>query len=139
MTMQTRELFDSLTPRSDHLDNETVARAVDALLECEQASAVCARGMLAHEAAGELEAAINRDLDCADVAAATRRVLARGSDPEPAVLTAQLEACVLACERSFQACNQHARNHAHCRICSEVTAQAGAACQQAIEALRKAS
>ncbi|RSO09101.1 hypothetical protein DMH18_19985 [Streptomyces sp. WAC 06783] len=135
--MQTRELFNSLASRSDHLDNDTLTQTVDALLACEQATTACASGMLAEKEVDELRMSIDRDLDCADIAVATRRVLTRGSNPETTLLAAQLQACVLACQRSHESCDQHVQQPAHCRLCAEATAQAAAACKQAMEALSK--
>lgn len=110
MRMQTRELFNSLASRSDHLDNDTLTQTVDALLACEQATAACASGMLAEKEVDELRMSIDRDLDCADIAVATRRVLTRGSNPETTLLAAQLQACVLACQRSHESCDQHVQH-----------------------------
>ncbi|MEU5001942.1 hypothetical protein [Streptomyces sp. NPDC021622] len=134
--LQTRELFDSLASRADHLDNQMLADAADSLSACEQAVAACAAGMLAAKEADELRDAISRDLDCADVAAATRRVLTRGSDGGHALLTAQLEACVIACERSHELCARHAPHHEHCRLCAGATSRAGAACREVLQGLR---
>lgn len=47
--LRTRELFDSLASRGDHLDNQTLATAVDALSVCELAVTACAVGMLAEK------------------------------------------------------------------------------------------
>ncbi|MEU5952351.1 hypothetical protein [Streptomyces sp. NPDC047525] len=134
--LQTRELFDSLASRADHLDNQTLATAADALSACELAVTACAVGMLAEKEADELRAAINRDLNCADVACATRRVLTRGTDADHALLAAQLEACVMACEHSHELCAQHAPRHEHCRLCSEATDRAATACREVLRSLR---
>ncbi|QEU89807.1 hypothetical protein [Streptomyces kanamyceticus] len=134
--LQTRELFDSLASRADHLDNQILAATADALSQCEQAVTACATGMLAEKEADELRVAINRDLDCADVASATRRVLTRGTDADHRLLTTQLEACTLACERSHELCSQHARHHEHCRLCSQATERAITACHKVLQALR---
>lgn len=134
--LQTRELFDSLASRADHLDNQTLATTVDALSACELAVTACAVGMLAEKEADELRAAINRDLNCADVASATRLVLTRGTDAHPALLMAQLEACAIACEQSHELCVQHAPQHEHCRLCSEATDSAASACHKVLRSLR---
>jgi ethanolamine utilization microcompartment shell protein EutL len=137
MTMlQTRELFDSLASRADHLDPQVLATTSDALSACEQAVTACATGMLAEKDSDELRVAINRDLDCADVVAATRRVLTRGTDADHALLTLQLEACALACERSYELCSQFARHHEHCRISSQATERATVACREVLQSLR---
>ncbi|WP_369244713.1 hypothetical protein [Streptomyces sp. R41] len=133
--LRTQELFDSVTTASP-LGNEVLARAVGALADCEQAVTACAAGMLAEKDADELRTAICQDLDCADVVAATRRVLTRGSSHDPAQLTAQVEACRIACGRSHDLCAQHARHHEHCRICAETTAEAAAVCRDVLAAVR---
>ncbi|MEK8170582.1 hypothetical protein NKH77_16180 [Streptomyces sp. M19] len=134
--LQTRELFQSLAARADHLDNRTLAATADALATCEQAVTACAVGMIAEKEADELRLAVNRDLDCADVVSATRRVLTRGTDADHALLARQLEACATACERSHDACERHATRHEHCRICSHATGRAAAACRETLEILR---
>ncbi|MEU3198949.1 hypothetical protein [Streptomyces sp. NPDC006996] len=96
--LRTRGLFDSVTtvrPAS----SDVLARAIGVRSECEEAVTVCAAGMLAGKDADELRAAIVQDLDCADVTAAARRVPTRGGHT-PALLTAQVEACLIACRLS---------------------------------------
>lgn len=134
--LQTRAVFDSLASRADHLDHQTLATAADALSACEQAVTACAVGMLAAKEADELRAAVNRDLNCADVASTTRRVLTRGTDSDHALLAAQLQACVMACEHSHELCAQHAQRHEHCRLCSEATDRAATACREVLRSLR---
>ncbi|MEV6949273.1 hypothetical protein AB0N07_46695 [Streptomyces sp. NPDC051172] len=133
--LQTRELLDSITTAGP-LGNEVLARAVDVLADCEQAATACAAGMLAAKDADELRAAISQDQDCADITAVTRRVLTRGSSHDPALLTAQVEACLIACRRSHELCGQHAQHHEHCRICSDAAGKAADACREILVAVR---
>ncbi|WP_438295423.1 hypothetical protein [Streptomyces sp. HUAS TT7] len=133
--LQTRELFESVSTASP-LGNEVLARAVDALAACEQAVTACAAGMLAEKEADELRTAINQDLDCADVTAATRRILVRGSSHDPALLAAQAEACLIACRRSHEACMEHAEHHEHCRLCAQATGRAADVCEEVLTAVR---
>jgi hypothetical protein len=134
--LQTRELFDSLASRADHLDSQLLATTADALLECEQAVTACATGMLAEKENDELRLAINRDLDCADVVAATRRVMTRGTNADHGLLAVQLQASALAAELSHELCSQHARHHEHCRISAQATERAVAACRELLQVLR---
>ncbi|WP_405573616.1 hypothetical protein OG418_49385 [Streptomyces phaeochromogenes] len=133
--LQTRELLDSAATSSP-LNHEVLARAVDVLGDCEEATTACAAGMLAEKDADELRAAISQDLDCADVTMATRRVLTRGSSHDAALLTAQVEACLIACRRSHDTCSQHADHHEHCRICADATERAADACREILAAVR---
>ncbi|MFF4350213.1 hypothetical protein [Streptomyces sp. NPDC001530] len=133
--LQTRELIDSVATSSP-LGHEVLAKAVDVLAECEEAVTACATGMLAEKDTDDLRTAISQDLDCADVTAVTRRFLTRGSSHDPALITAQLEACLIACQRSHDLCAQHAQHHEHCRICAEATGRAADACREILAAVR---
>lgn len=132
--LHTRELFETMTARSG-LNNEDLVAAVEVLHECLEAVTACSAAMLAEPGAGDLAAAIGRDLDCADIAEATRRVITRGNGPDSALISAQLEACMLACVRSHELCSQHAAHHVHCRICAEATQRCADACRQLITTL----
>lgn len=132
--LQTRELFDSLTVKAG-LSSEVLSTAVEALQDCEEAVSACAMGMLAEPGVQEMAPAVSRDLDCADVAEATRRVLTRGSGPDPSLLSAQFEACLLACERSHEMCSRHAEHHAHCRMCADATRRCAEMCRHVLAAL----
>ncbi|MFF1300384.1 MULTISPECIES: hypothetical protein [unclassified Streptomyces] len=68
--LRTRELLGSVTTASP-LGDEVLARAVDVLGDCAEATTACAAGMPAEKDADELRAAISQDLDCADVTMAT--------------------------------------------------------------------
>ena len=132
---RTHALFESLDNHSP-LKTELLAHAADSLAACEQATTACATGMLAARDVGTLRAAVNTDLDCADVAAATRRILTRGTDADSALLAAQFEACRVACERSNEVCAQHVTHREHCRICAQATEQTAEVCREVLSNLR---
>lgn len=132
---ETRELFDSLVAHAP-LDSEMLASLIDALAECEEAVTACATGMLALENVDQFRLPVLHDLDCGDVVAVTRRVLTRAKADDSALMSAQLEACLMACQRSYDTCSPHASHHAHCRICSQATERTVEACRRALEALR---
>jgi hypothetical protein len=58
--------------------------------------------------------AVGCDMDCADVVQATVRVLLRANGPDSGLLSAQLEACLVACERGNELCSTFAGQHEHC-------------------------
>ncbi|MTE15342.1 hypothetical protein [Nocardia aurantiaca] len=116
----TQELFASLKVESN-LDRAELAAGVDILLECEEAVTACAAGMLSEPNAAPLISAVVADLDCADVVATTRRLLTRHAGPDTSLLSAALETCLLACERSSRLCGEHADHHEHCRMCAQAT------------------
>jgi hypothetical protein len=131
---QTQELFDSMTVKAG-VNSTDLAATVEALQDCAQAVTACAAAMLTESDREQLTVAVGRDLDCADVVEATRRVLTRGTGPDGALLSAQLEACVLACERSYEQCSPHAHHHVHCRMCSEATRHCAEAARNILKAL----
>ncbi|UNO42283.1 hypothetical protein [Streptomyces sp. MST-110588] len=104
--------------------------SVAALRECEEAVTVCAAAMLTEGEPEQMREAVSRDVDCADVLTATRRVLARAGGGDVGVLAAQLNACAVACERSNELCSQHADHLEHCRVCAEATGKAAEACRR---------
>lgn len=132
--MQTRELLDSsalsLTPQ---VSSDRLAAAVEAMLECEEAVTACAAAMLGEAEPAGMREAIRHDLNCADVVAVTRRVLTRGADIT--LVSSQLEACVMACERSARLCGEHAGHCTHCRICADAAKRCAEACRQLIQGL----
>ncbi|MFJ2033130.1 four-helix bundle copper-binding protein [Streptosporangium sp. NPDC087985] len=132
----TRELFDTMTAKAG-LSSDVLANAVDTLQECEEVVTACAMGMLGEQDALHMASAISRDLDCADVAGTTRRILTRGSGPDNSLISAQVEACLLACERSHALCSQHAARHAHCQMCTDVTRRCADMCRQILGELRR--
>jgi hypothetical protein len=52
------------------------------------------------------------------------------------LITAQLEACLIACRRSEEQCKLTAAEHEHCRLCTAATHQAAEACRRALKVLR---
>ncbi len=78
----------------------------------------------------ELVRCIRLNLDCADVCAATGRLLSRQTMPEWQLLQAQLQACALACRLCGDECARHAQMHEHCRVCAEMCRECEAACER---------
>jgi ATP phosphoribosyltransferase regulatory subunit HisZ len=132
---QTRELIDSLAAHAA-LDSETLAHVLDALSRCEDAVTACAAGMLAEEDIDQMRSFVLYDMDCGDVVATTRRLLTRQARDDDALITAQLEACLIACRRSEEHCKLTAPVHEHCRMCTEATHEAAEACRRALKVLR---
>jgi hypothetical protein len=133
--LNTQELLRTV-PASTSVDSGLLAAVVDALQDCEEAVTACAAAMLGASSTGLL-AAVGSDTDCADVAATTRRVLIRSGGPDGSLMSAQLEACLVACERSNDLCSPHAGHHDHCRLCSTATRQCAELCRRLIAALHQ--
>jgi hypothetical protein len=137
MMQPTRELIDSLAMHVHAaLDSETLAHVVDALSGCEEAVTACAAGMLAAQDIDRMRSSVLRDLDCSDVVATTRRLLTRATAGDSTLITAQLEACLIACRRSEEQCKMTAAEHEHCRLCTAATQEAAEACRRALGVLR---
>ena len=131
----TREVIDSLTAHAA-LDPQNLAHILDALSGCEEAVTACAAGMLAAQDIDRMRSSVLRDLDCSDVVATTRRLLTRATADDSTLITAQLEACLIACRRSEEQCKLTAAEHQHCHLCTAATHEAGEACRQALQVLR---
>ncbi|MFI5859653.1 hypothetical protein [Streptomyces parvulus] len=133
---RTQDLIESVSNRLS-IDSELLARATTALADCERASSACAAGMLADKDADALREAITQNLDCADVAATTARLLVRGDDAQRPLVTAQLGACLIACRDAHELCGRHAGHREHCHICSETAQEAAEACETLLTALTR--
>jgi hypothetical protein len=131
----TRELIDSLAVHAA-LDTETLASVVDALSDCEEAVTACAAGMMGEQDIDRMRPNVLHDLDCSDVVVTTRRLLTRATGDDSALIAAQLEVCLMACQRSHEMCIRTAPAHEHCRLCAGATDRAAGACRRALEALR---
>jgi hypothetical protein len=116
------------------LDRDSIARAIDACLDCGQACTACADACLAEEDVGDLVACIRLDLVCAGVCGATARALSiRAGHTE--TLETLLRACSTACGGCAEECERHASHHDHCRICAEACRACQSACDELLTAL----
>lgn len=129
--LETEPLSSAVTT-SRPLDGDLFATAIGIMRDCEEATTACAMAMLAQHTTDQPVDAILRDLDCTDVVAASRRVLSRHA-ATTALLSAQLEACRVACEQSNALCAPHAAHHDHCRTCSEATRRCAEVCEQLLK------
>jgi len=129
------EVIDSLAVHAA-FDSRTLTHVMDALSGCEEAVTACAAGMIAAQDIDGMRTSVLRDMDCSEVVATTRRMLMRATADDSTLITAQLEACLIACQRSEEQCEMTAAEHEHCRLCTSATHQATEACRQALEVLR---
>jgi hypothetical protein len=127
----TAEVLKTITVASA-VDLEKLSAAIEALSDVERTTTACAAAMT--DGGPEMATATRADLDCVDMCHATRQVLTRAS-AHADILRGLLEATVAACERSAQECGQHASHHDHCRLCSEGTRTAAAACGSLLDDL----
>jgi hypothetical protein len=116
-------------PAEITVDEELLARAIDAATICSQTCTAC----LSEPDPSSLTRCIRDDLDCADVCAATARVLSRHTGYDARTTRALLMACVQACRTCADSCEEHASMHDHCRICAEACRACEAACKALLE------
>jgi hypothetical protein len=120
---------ETLSPDPDHhhLAALTQRECVEACVEAEVVCVACADACLTEEDIAGLRRCIRINLDCADVAGATARMLARRLS-DARLLRAQVEACARACAVCAESCQEHANVHEHCRICADACHRAAERC-----------
>ncbi|MGI5238487.1 four-helix bundle copper-binding protein [Dactylosporangium sp. CA-139066] len=116
-------------PQPINLDRERLAGAIDALVSCSEACTACADACLSEKDIAGLAKCIRTNMDCADICAATARVLSRHTGYDANISRALLDACVMACASCADECERHAEAHEHCRICAESCRECEAACR----------
>jgi hypothetical protein len=124
--MQRHEEIVSTLPDPLLLDANTQHEGVEACFEAEVACVACADACLSEATVAELRRCIRSNLDTADIAGATARMLARRLD-DARLLRAQVEACA----RAFAACAAECHHHAHldhCRTCERACHLAAERC-----------
>ena len=127
---------------SEHLDK--IVALVNSAFACEQCCTSCADACLGESGDMDLTKCIRTNLDCADICATTGRVLSRQTEPNPAILRAQLQACIdetdvdcggASCDACADGCSEHADHHEHCRVCMECCRECSKACQELLDAM----
>jgi hypothetical protein len=132
--MSIQELIDT-HPASAPVDRAALVRCIEECYACAAACTSCADACLGEEAVQELVRCIRLDLDCADVCAATARVVTRQTAFEPGLARAAVEACASACRACAEECEAHAEHHEHCRVCAEACRRCEQACRDLLSAL----
>lgn len=116
-----------------HFDE--IRAAIEACFETAQTATICADSCIGEENIAELRECIRLDLDCAEFCAATGRLIARQTHPQPDFWRAALQACIQACRSCAAECAKHAAHHEHCRINQESCERCMAACQRLLDVL----
>lgn len=119
-------------------DMDALTECISACFECAQVCTSCADACLGEtEHAGHLTHCIRLNADCADICDTTGRVLIRQTQPEMAVVHAQLQSCLAACKACGDECQSHAEKMGmkHCEVCMESCRRCEQACQKMLESL----
>ena len=134
-TMQTVQTMIQAHPAETGVDRVQLARVVDLLIACSAACTVCADACLAEDHVADMRACIRTDLDCADVCAATARVLSRQTAYNASVTRGVLQACVVACRACADECAAHGDMHEHCKVCARACQDCLQACEELLAAI----
>lgn len=113
---------------------QALVACVQACFDCAQTCTICADACLGEEMVKDLTHCIRLSLDCADICDTTGRVLARQTRPDPAVVRAQLQACLTACRACGAECRTHADMHRHCAVCADACRRCEEACARLLGA-----
>ena len=120
-------------PVQAQVDRAALVDCIQMCFDCAQTCTSCADACLGEQNVQMLVRCIRLNLDCADVCDATGRVLSRLTEPNPAVLGAQLRACAEACRACGEECERHAGHHEHWRICAGSCRRCEEACNRLLQ------
>jgi uncharacterized membrane protein len=129
----TREMLSTLSVPVG-VDPDELAAAIDACLNCLQTCVSCADADLGEEDVEDLRTCIALDQNCADVCAATARILSRPAHWDQLVVHRLLQACSRVCAQCAEECARHADHHRHCAICERTCRACVRACDALLEA-----
>lgn len=132
--MHAQQMLDTY-PRDFNVDAATLASTIETLVDCANACTQCADACLSEEDPRPLVKCIRLNLDCADVCAATSRVISRQTEYDANVTRPLLEACIAACRSCGDECERHAPAMEHCRICAERCRACEQACRTLLDAM----
>ncbi len=122
-------------PWPARIDRDVLARCIDECLSCEQSCTGCADASLAEEDVIDMRRSIRLCLDCADICAATGRLLTRQTEYNASTARAQVSSCREMCATCAEECARHAEHHEHCRICAEECRRCVDACSAMLDAI----
>jgi hypothetical protein len=132
--MHAIERMISTTQHRLDADRTALADCIAACLECEQACTSCADACLGEKQVLDLRRCIRLNQDCADICAATARVMSRFFESDAAMTLAQLEACARACATCGAECHRHESHHEHCKVCADACRRCEEQCRSALRA-----
>jgi hypothetical protein len=124
-------------PRDFNVDAGVLADCIAACSDCASACTLCADDCLSEQNVAELVKCIRLDLDCADICAATGRIVSRQTEYDATVTRAALQACTTACRSCGEECARHGEHGMeHCRICAEECDRCRRACEALLAAMQ---
>jgi hypothetical protein len=125
---------DVLRDHGDQLRTDQLTAVIESASDCAAHCEACADACL-EEGDPKLTRCIRVDLDCADICAATAKVVGRaGASGAPWLEL--VEVCAEACKSCAEECEEHAEMHDHCRACAEACRRCEQACRELLAAAR---
>lgn len=121
------------------IDMQALNNCLAACHECEATCTSCADACLSERQVEMLRRCIRLNLDCADICAATGKVLTRLTEPDGGFLGEQVHVMAAICRICAEECERHAGEHEHCRICAETCRRCEQACQRLAQGLHAGS
>jgi hypothetical protein len=125
-----QQMLQTHPQRQSMFDAQALVACIQECFDCAQTCTACADACLSEPMVQQLAHCIRLNLDCADVCNATGRVLARQTQPDMAVVRAQLQSCLQACQSCGAECTKHAHHHQHCAVCAD-------ACHRCVDACNR--
>lgn len=135
----TRSMIDSHPRKQADPDINSMVACIETCHECEISCTSCADACLGEQNVQSLIHCIRLNQDCADVCAASGRLLGRQTESSWSLVAVQVDAMELACRLCAEECERHAQHHEHCRICAESCRKCEQACHRVMQALSAAS
>jgi len=129
--MHVKEMI-STHPQVQDDTSDSLLHCVEECYACAQTCTSCADACLAEDNVKDLMQCIRRNLDCADICAATGSMASRRTGSNIDVLRAAVHACAEACRVCAEECRKHASRHEHCRICADACRSCEEACRNAL-------
>lgn len=133
--MRTCETMINAHPQPPVIDGAILCEAVERLLDCGQACAVCADACLAEADALALTPVIRSAQDCADLCQVAARLAARQQPAEVVLLARIFELAAVACDLCADLCEPRAAAHPHLRACAEICRLCEDSCQKALHSM----
>jgi hypothetical protein len=130
-----RRMLDTY-PRDFNVDQELLVRCIEGCYDGAQACTQCADDCLGEQDVQQLVKCIRLNLDCAEVCAATGRVVSRQTEYDANVTRAVLEACIAACRSCGDECERHGEHGMeHCKVCAEACRGCAEACDALLRSI----
>jgi len=122
-------------PQPSQVDQSALIACIEECYTCAQTCTACADACLGESQVQQLVRCIRLNLDCFDACVTTGNMLSRQTEPDWAMLRAQVEACAAACRACGAECENHAQHHEHCRVCGEACLRCEKACNQLLQTI----